>query len=448
MAKNNEIPGPRGWETLKVLKGLLYDTWNQHKQLKEKYGDTVAIHFPQEMVFFYHPDAVQHILKTNAKCYVKGNLYKPLRALLGNGLVTADGEDWKKSRRVVGNEFSSKALKKFSFLMTEEVTSMAESWREQCHSGPKELDISKEMMSLTFNIIGRTLFGAQLGKNAETIQHNLGNATDIMFRRATTGWSPPSFLPFPSNLTLNGIVGKFNDIVYGIIKNEKKEKADDINVLSKLLKAKDEQGKNSLTEQQVRDEVMTLMLAGHETTSNLLTWTFYLLSKNPRVEEKLLLELNKIEGDYLTHDHYSKDSYLNAVINESMRLYPPVPIVGRMNIEEDTVGGYTISPNTVVECLQLITHYDGRFFKDPETFNPERFMGNDEVYPGSFFPFALGPRHCIGAEFSLLESQILLGSLVKNFHIVLKEGFVPKPVPSISLQAKTGLFMKIEKRSP
>tara|TARA_B100002051_G_C16297764_1_gene421310 strand:- start:14 stop:589 length:576 start_codon:yes stop_codon:yes gene_type:complete len=190
------------------------------------------------------------------------------------------------------------------------------------------------------------------------------------------------------------------------------------------------------------------MLAGHETTSNLLTWTLYLLSKYPEKEAKLLEELKSFEKAILNFEDLRKTPYLDAVIMESMRILPPVPLTSRETIEEDEIGGYLIPPKTTIFMSQMITHNDPRFFKSPDIFLPERFLNKDpyEENPGSYFPFVLGPRRCIGEEFSLVEAKIILSGLIKGFSFSIKENFRPKPVPSITLQAKTGMPMYIKVR--
>ena len=461
MKKINDIPGPQGLGIFSCIKGLITDHWNEQIRMHKRYGDIVLLKYPQKRIFVYHPEYIYQILKENSKNYRKGKGFEPLRILLGNGLVTSDGDTWKNSRRIVGNEFNSKSIIKFSNLMISDTNKLIQSWKVLCQQkkGPLEIDVNKEMMTLTFNIIGDSLFGSLLGEKSHIIQDNLGTATDIIIKRIMTGINTPSILPTPDNLKLSKINNNFEKIVYDImekdnlIEEELKEKKNNeeapINVLYKLLKANKKEGKKALSIQQMRDEIMTLMLAGHETTSNLLTWTLYLLSKSPQKEQKLLEELNSFEKPILNYEDLKETPYLDAVIMESMRVLPPVPLTSRETIEEDEIGGYIIPSKTTIFMSQMITHNDPRFFNNPESFSPERFLNKDpyEENQGSYFPFVLGPRRCIGEEFSLVEAKIILSGLIKNFTFSLKENFKPKPVPSITLQAKNGMPMYIKVRS-
>ena len=461
MKKINDIPGPQGLGIFSCIKGLITDHWNEQIRMHKRYGDIVLLKYPQKRIFVYHPEYIYQILKENSKNYRKGKGFEPLRILLGNGLVTSDGDTWKNSRRIVGNEFNSKSIIKLSNLMISDTNKLIQSWKVLCQQkkGPLEIDVNKEMMTLTFNIIGDSLFGSLLGEKSHIIQDNLGTATDIIIKRIMTGINTPSILPTPDNLKLSKINNNFEKIVYDImekdnlIEEELKEKKNNeeapINVLYKLLKANKKEGKKALSIQQMRDEIMTLMLAGHETTSNLLTWTLYLLSKSPQKEQKLLEELNSFEKPILNYEDLKETPYLDAVIMESMRVLPPVPLTSRETIEEDEIGGYIIPSKTTIFMSQMITHNDPRFFNNPESFSPERFLNKDpyEENQGSYFPFVLGPRRCIGEEFSLVEAKIILSGLIKNFTFSLKENFKPKPVPSITLQAKNGMPMYIKVRS-
>lgn len=460
MKKIDNIPGPQGLGIFSCIKGLITDHWNEQIRMHQRYGDIVLVKYPQKRIFVYHPDYIYKILKENSKNYRKGKAFEPLKLLLGNGLVTSEGDTWKNSRRIIGNEFNPKAINKFSNLMISDTNKLIQSWKDLCkkNKGPLEIDVNKEMMALTFNIIGDSLFGSLLGEKSHIIQDNLGTATDIIIKRVMTGINTPSILPTPDNLKISKINNSFEKIVYEImekdnlIEEELKEKQNDeeapINVLFKLLKANKSEGKKALSIQQMRDEIMTLMLAGHETTSNLLTWTLYLLSKYPEKEAKLLEELKSFEKAILNFEDLRKTPYLDAVIMESMRILPPVPLTSRETIEEDEIGGYLIPPKTTIFMSQMITHNDPRFFKSPDIFLPERFLNKDpyEENPGSYFPFVLGPRRCIGEEFSLVEAKIILSGLIKGFSFSIKENFRPKPVPSITLQAKTGMPMYIKVR--
>ncbi len=460
MKKIDDIPGPQGLRIFSCIKGLITDHWNEQIRMHDRYGDIVLVKYPQKRIFIYHPNDIYKILKDNSKNYRKGVAFEPLKLLLGNGLVTSEGDTWKNSRRIVGNEFNSKAIEKFSKLMINDTKKLIQSWEVLCKEkiNPVELDINKEMMSLTFNIIGDSLFGSLLGEKSHIIQDSLGTATDIIIKRVMTGINTPSILPTPDNLKLSKINNSFEKIVYEImekdnlieeeLKGKESEQETPINVLFKLLKANKSEGKKALSIQQIRDEIMTLMLAGHETTSNLLTWTLYLLTKYPEKEKKLFEEINSFQKPVLSYEDLNKTPYLDAVIMESMRILPPVPLTSRETIEEDQLGGYLIPPKTTVFMSQMITHNDPRFFKTPDLFLPERFLNKDpyKENPGSYFPFVLGPRRCIGEEFSLVESKIILSALVKNFIFFLKEKFKPKPVPSITLQAKNGMPMYIKRR--
>jgi cytochrome P450 len=307
-------------------------------------------------------------------------------------------------------------------------------------------NIAEEMMKLTLEVAVRTLFGTSLAGDSDTI----GKAMTFLMRhylhRARSPWRVPASWPTPANRRARREVEYMDSLIYRIISDRKKDMQPRNDLLSLLMAAMHDDG-SQMTEQQVRDESMTLFVAGHETTALTLSWTWYLLGGNPAAEARLQEELRAVLGGRPAGvSDLEKLPYLNAVIHESLRLYPPAFIMARMNVETVSVGGYEIPPHSTLLASQWVMHRDARFYEQPERFMPERWLSGLEqrLPPGSYFPFGDGPRRCIGQGFAQLETALVIAAIAQKFRFRLNKGFPVVPEPLVTLRPKYGIEMTIE----
>jgi cytochrome P450 len=412
-------------------------------KIAEQYGDLALIRFFRlQTLFINNPEYIESVLVTNYQKFHKSPDYRALHLLLGNGLLTSEGEFWRRQRRLAQPAFHRERISSYSSMMVASTDQMLGAWRPGV-----TLDVHREMMHLTLDIVAKCLFTADVTE----VAHVVGAALEVSMlqyvERAKTGFLIPDWVPTPGNLRYRRAVKKLDAIIYGVIEQHRKRgQADDL--LGMLLAARDDDGR-PMTDRQLRDEVMTLFLAGHETTANTLAWTLYLLAQNPEAEARLHTELDDVLGQRLpSMADVAELRYTGQVVKESMRLYPPAWGIGRQAQEPFEVGGYRFEKDTYVFICQYITHRDRRYFPDPERFDPNRW--NEEsarkVPRFAYLPFGAGPRVCIGAAFAAMETSLLLATIAQRFRLTLHPTHRVVPLTSITLRPKYGILMELHSR--
>jgi cytochrome P450 len=396
----------------------------------------------------YHPDDVKHILQENHRNYNKDvynvNLLKPL---LGQGLFTNDGQSWLHQRRLAQPAFHRKRLAAFGTLITSATEDMLNRW--QASAGEQQpLEIGEEMMRLTLRIVGQALFSIDLSNEADTVGQGF-SAIRKLLQSFIFRPFPPLGVPTPRNRRLNAAIHSLDGVVQSIINERRQHNADTGDLLSMLMLARDEETGESMNDRQLRDEVMTLLLAGHETTSNALTWMWYLLSRYPDVEARLHAELGAVlSGNVPTVDNLPDLKYTHMVIDEALRLYPPVFGFGRKAIGEDVLGGYYVPANTLIWLCPYITHRHPDFWERPEVFEPERFSPENAANRPHYahFPFGGGPRLCIGSNLAMMEAQLITATVAQRYLLRMVPGHPVEAEVSLTLRPKYGLQMTIHER--
>ncbi len=401
------LPGPGILESLFFLPEFKRHYPHAFLLLFQKYGSVYRIDIPFRAIFAGEPRLIEYVLKKNAKNYTKSKLYDPLRPIIGNGLVTSEGETWKKSRRIIAPEFHPKSINGFIPSMLRYTQALSHEWTQALErNGGKQLniDLSEAMMGLTLAIVGETFFGDSMGSKSAEIADNLYVLLEYSVKQTF------QLIPMP-NKQVRMAEDNMNRLSLDLIQKRKQGlNHDRQDVLSRLLLAKE------MDDSQLLDEVKTLILAGHETTSLLLTWCWYLLAKNPEVEKKLHDEVDSID-----HSHLEKLTYTRQVILETMRLYPPIPVISRQAIEEDEFEGIHIPKGMLIQLAPYVTHRDPRFWENPDEFIPERFSEDKKESEGlTYFPFAAGQRACIGEHFAMTEAIVILATLASQFRFRLK----------------------------
>jgi len=399
----------------------------------------------RRVYFINHPDYIRDLLVTSAHKFEKSPAIKSMKRVLGEGLLTSEGDVHLRQRRLAQPAFHRQRIASYGAVMAEYAAGWRARWRDGGHA-----DFHAEMMGLTLAIVGKTLFDYDLTVDREKIAGSLDTFQGL-FRVMMTPLAPfLERLPLPAMRRLRQARARVDEIVYRIIRERRAEGRDHGDLLSMLLAAQDTEGDGgSMTDAQLRDEVITLMLAGHETTANALTWTFYLLAQHPEAEARLHAELDHVLcGRLPVVEDLPALTWTGMVLSEAMRLYPPAYAVGRWALEPHTFGAYEIPRHSVVLCSQWVMHRDARFYAEPERFDPLRWTPEAAAARPKFayFPFGAGNRVCIGEAFAWMEGILVLATLAQEWRMRLAPGYRAELWPVITLRPRDGMPMWFERR--
>jgi cytochrome P450 len=416
------------------------------QRLANEYGDISYFRFgPQQAFFLNHPDYIRDVLVTHHQSFIKGLALQRAKRLLGEGLLTSEGEFHRRQRRLSQPAFHRARVASYAMTMTDYAVQASDGW-----SDGETLDMSEEMMRLTLAIVGKTLFDADVISDAREVGQAMTIVMDLFNTITIPFYELIQKLPLPQIRRFDKARAKLDAIMFRLIEQRRRSGEDHGDLLSMLLLAQDVEGDGGvMTNEQLRDELMTIFLAGHETTANALTWTWYLLSQNPAVETKMHAELDRVlAGRIPRFDDVAALKYTEMVLTESMRLFPPAWALGRIAHEDIEIGGYLVPKNSLVLMSQYVTHRDERFFAEPLKFDPERWQPElRETRPQfSYFPFGGGPRRCIGEGFAWMEGILLLATLAQKWRarLVLDHPVALRPV--ITLRPKYGMKMTVMNR--
>jgi cytochrome P450 len=443
--KGAKPPGPRGSLLLGSLRRVQREPLELLREGFREHGDVVRYRFATtRALLLAHPDHIRHVLHDNHRNYDKHNVdYAMLRRLLGNGLLTSDGAFWHRQRRLMASIFHRQRVAGFCNLMVDSTLEMLERWEKLAQRGAP-FDVAAEMARLTLAIVAKALFSADLSEDAEAIgaamtevNRQLGEFSLLdMFR----------MIPTARKRRFRAAVSALDQVVDKIIDQRRHTAHRNQDLLSMLLDAVDEETNKGMTPRQVRDEVLTLLLAGHETTANALAWTWYLLAQNPEAEEKLHHEIASVIGERAPNAlDLPKLAYTRMVIEESMRLYPPAWAISRNAIGEDEIGGYRVRRKTNIIICSFVTHRHPAFWDDPERFDPERFSPErSEGRPNfAYLPFGGGPRICIGNGFAMTEAQLVVATMAQRYRLRLVRGHPVELHPLVTLRPRHGMRMTL-----
>jgi cytochrome P450 len=416
-------------------------------EISDACGDIARLRFPVKPYtghLLRHPDHVRHVLIDNVKNYGKQTRgYQKLRDILGSGLVTSEGDFWKRQRRIANPAFHRERVAHFGQVMVRCTTEMLDGWAPRIAKG-ETFDVSREMMRVTLRIIGLTMLSTDVEERSSVVAEAIDQLVHIVIRRVNNLLDWPERLPTAENRHYDRARRALDRVVNDVIAERRRtgEQKDDL--LSMLMSARDPETGEAMSDAQLRDEVMTVFLAGHETTANTLSWTLYFLSLHPDAARKMLSEVRDVLGDRPpTLGDLEKLVYTEQVIKESMRLRPPAWFISRSVVEDDVLGGYRIPKDSMVLISPYLTHRDPRFWPNPEGFDPQRFTPEEEAKRPkcSYFPFLVGPRKCIGEAFAMLEARLILATVVQRARLELAAGRVVQLDPTVTLRPKGGLWM-------
>ena len=412
-------------------------------KIAHDYGDIAGLHILKfKTIFINHPDLIEEVLVANARKYTKGKVLRANRHVFGEGLLTSEGDFWLRQRRLAQPAFHRVRIASYAATMVEYAQRLLQGWRDG-----EERDAHREMMRLTLQIVGKTLFDADVERDAQDVGKSMELLLEVGadFRRTIF---VPHWVPTPSNLRVKREVAHIEKILYRIIAERRASGRDAGDLLSMLLHAQDEDG-SRMTDRQLRDETITLFLAGHETTASTLSWTWWLLARNPAVEKKLHAELDAVLGDRApTIEDLPKLVYTGQVITESLRLYPAAWGLARLAVEDHEIAGYPVTKGMGVAMAQWVVHRDPRWYDAPEEFRPERWENDllKRLPKFAYFPFGGGPRQCIGNAFALMEAALILATIAQKFRLRLVANHPVVPLASITLRPRHGVRVTLESR--
>lgn len=437
-------PGPRGlsflWRLLRAPEGWLDFLTGCQRQ----YGNVVSFRFLGVPACLINDAAgIEQVLVTDHQNFTKSMDYRALSRVLGQGLLTSEGELWKHQRRLVQPAFFRERILSYGGLMTSYTTRLVQSWQ----SGEVR-DVHRDMMRVTLEIAARSLFSVEIEGDAGAISQALTVILNEMPKLAGFAFLP-DWVPVPGLGGFRRALAELDGVVYGIIRRRRTSGERPGDLLDMLLDARDEDGQG-MSDRQLRDEVMTLLLAGHETTANTLSWTLYLLAQNPAEQAHLAEELGTVlEGRTAEAAALQRLPYTQMVLMEAQRLYPPAWAIGRKALHDFDVSGYRVRAGTNIIVSQWVLHRDPQLYPNPQRFDPERWReevaGRRSLPKFAYLPFGAGPRVCVGASLALTESALVLATLMQHFRFSLASAEKVKAFPSVTLRPKKGLHLRVER---
>ena len=441
--------GPSGLPIIGILPQIRKDPLRYLLRLSREYEDVVRLNFGFEKVFMVtNPTLVGHVLRDKYKNYPKSAFYNTLRPMIGNGMFVADGQAWRRQRQAAQPAFHKEALAKMTNEMVSAIRNMLDRW-ERDYSAGEPFNLSVEMTRLALDVLFRTLLSVPLGDQTGTVFDSLTTALQETERRV---WSLTHFLeklPTPANLAYRRAIKNLDEVVDRVIEARRADPAHHKDLLAMFMSACTDPETGALDKKMLRDEVMTSIIAGHETTVGTLTWATCLMSKNPAVERLVAAEaLSAYSGEAPEFGDIKNLTYTKMVIDETLRLFPPGWTMSRTALEDDDLGGYFIPKGASIMVSPYIVHRNADHWPNPEGFEPERFEPDRAAkrHPHAYFPFGAGPRACVGQQFALMEAQLILTMVAARHRLELVPGASIEPVPRITMRPKSGALVTLRRQ--
>jgi cytochrome P450 len=439
-------PGPRDWTFgLSQLRKMKPDVLGYYTELHRRYGDVAHLRFgPYHTYVFFHPDAVREVLVAKAKQFRRFS--RPMQVLAqwnGQSVLITEGDEWLRQRRMVQPAFHPRRFERYAACMVARTRDRLDRWLKTIETkGGIETGIGKEMTDLTLEIIAKTMFDAEISAETSDLGRAVAILSEIAVKEMESPWTLPDWLPLPEKRRKRWAMELQDETVRRFIRERRASGMDKGDLLSMLLLAVDEEGDGDrFTDEQVRDQCMTLLIAGHDTTAAGLTWLFYCLARHPQIAARVHEELDAVLGGREpTANDLPRLSYTDRVVKETLRLYPPaVAVFMRQALTDVEIAGYTLTQGSLVQIFSYICQHDPRWFPEPERFDPDRFLPERQqsIPPFAYFPFGGGPRICIGNTFAMMEMTLVAATLLQHLQVELAPGQAEaKPVPLMSLRPR------------
>jgi cytochrome P450 len=441
--RGKPIPGPRGHFLLGSIREIQADNVQTFMDGFRDYGGLVHFRGPLKINLAVHPDYVQHVLRDNYKNYPRPEFVaSKLRTIVGDGLVGAEGDRWAEARKNSQPAFHPQLGQSYADADAETSLDVLDGWEIHAERG-NSIDVKSEMMHLSLTNLGKTLFKSDWSQKVDTVEPIVALALSHTHKRLTSPVDPQRF-PLPSTKAFNNGLAELDQIVYDAIEARRRGEDPDVtDLVSILVNVKDEHGKG-LTDEEIRDEIIGFFIAGHETVSSALSWTWYLLSKHPDAWRRVQAEVAEVVGTGVpTAADVKELKYTERVLLESMRLFPPIFVLMRCAKEDDVIGEFEVPAGSNMVLCPYVTHRHTDFWTNPEAFDPDRMLPERAkgFHRYQFFPFSGGPRKCIGNTFAMLQMPIVLAMVAQRFNLALAPGYKPVPEPAISLRPRDAVPM-------
>jgi cytochrome P450 len=437
-------PGPRYALPFGFFIEARRDPLGYLQGVARQFGDVVRVGaWPVLFHMAYHPDHIKYVLQENNRNYWKGDLVGKAKPLIGDGLFTSEGDFWRRQRRLAQPSFHRERIARFAAIMADATGRLLDQWQAQAGVS-RPIDIMPELSALTLSIVGRALFSIDLTGEAADVGRAMLEALEFLTHRSMHLIDVPLTIPTPRNRRFLRARRELDRVVFAIIAQRRENGGEAEDLLAMLMAARDPETGEGMSDQQLRDEVMTFVLAGHETTAVTLAWVFHLLAQYPQSAAQLRDEVGRVlDGRIPTLADLPLLVYTRRVVEETLRLYPAVPVLSRQTFEADQIGGYDIPANSGVMMSPYVTHRDARLWKDPERFDPDRFTPERSAERPRFayLPFGGGPRLCIGNEFALMEAQIILAMVMQRYRLEADPGHRVEPEIRVTLRPRNGVKM-------
>ncbi|KLK90811.1 cytochrome P450 [Microvirga vignae] len=441
----HSAPGPKGLPFLGSLPDLGRDILGFFTRCARQYGDIVSFRLAAwPAMLLNHPDLVEYVLVKNHQNFIKHRFFwRHVEAIFGHGLLTSEGKFWHQQRRLAAPAFAGSRLNSYADTMVQFTERMLQQWQ----SG-QVLDVHQEAMGLTLQIAAKTLFDAEASQDVTEVSQAIDEVMEQISVRFRRPFRIPDAIPLPGNLRYRRGVRRTDQLVARIIAERRHKTEDRGDLLSQLMLARDEAGR-PMSERQIRDEVITMLLAGHETTALTLSWTWYLLGLHPAVDAQLAEEVHTVlRGRSPTVDDLPRLRLAEQVVSEALRLYPPAYAIGREALADCEIAGYHVPAGTTIYVSPWVMHRDSRWFDDPQAFQPARWAGNlaKELPRFAYMPFGGGPRICIGNRFAMMEAVLILATVAQQFRLEWQTDRPVQPNPSITLRPGGGVWVRLVSR--
>lgn len=416
-------------------------------KMARTYGDIVYYKAgPFRIYFIHHPDHIHEVLVGQNEKFGKGDLAKrPLKRLLGNGLFTNDGESWKRQRKLAQPAFHHHRIAAYADVMVDYTLRAVDKWED----GDSH-EVLNDMAALTLNIVAKTLFDADMQENASTFTQKLEIVVDAVTNKFNAVIPIPDFIPTPGNQREKREIDALDSIMGSIIAEHRESGEDRGDLLSMLMLARDEETGEGMSDKQLRDECMTLLVAGHETTANAMAWVWYLLAKHPEAEARLHEEVDTaLGGRPATVNDLPNLPYTDMILKETLRMYPPAPFFTREVFQDVTIGGYPLKKGSTVIISPYVVGHDPRWYPEPDRFLPERWANDFEktIPRYAYLPFGGGPRICIGNNFAQMEARLVMATVAQRWRFLLAPGQEVRPGSMLTLRPKDALPMQVARRA-
>lgn len=445
--RGKRIPGPRGNPVLGSIRDIQRDNIQAFMDAWREYGDIVHFRGPLKINLLVHPDYVQRVLRDNYKNYPRPKFVADkLKSIVGEGLVAAEGDVWQRARKMAQPAFDPEIVNSFDPAFVKNTARLLDEWDGRAARG-EVIDAKSEMMHLTLANLANTTFHADLGAEIPNIEPKVAFTLQHTHKRLTSPIDPQR-LPLPSSKKFEATLASLNEIIYRLIRERRAATDDAKDLVTTLIAQRDEATGGALTDEQLRDEIIGFFIAGHETVSSCMSWTWYLLSLNPECWRRMRDEVDQVLGGRdPTVEDISKLTYTQNVLLESMRMYPPIFVLMRYALEDDLMGEYHVPAGSNVVLCAYVTHRHPDFWDNPEGFDPDRFLPERAagIHRMAYFPFSGGPRKCIGNTMAMLQMPIILAMATQRFRLNLVPGQKVIPEPAISLRPQDPLLMTIER---